>query len=198
MLSMIDWRNGFKPFKIIFEENARNGQITWRKRLSSKPFRLLFRQERQAIASGKGKMEQGTVNMLIPIIGAVIVFVSGLVTWYLNERSKRIYEEYKRKEDKYSALIRSLRGFYVDSLNKELQTEFLNQLNLCWMYCPDEVIHKAYNFLLMVHTAQKHSDEEKGKAVGELILTIRKDLISKKPLVKTNLKPEDFRYLRAT
>jgi len=195
---MIDWRNGFKPFKIIFEENARNGQITWRKRLSSKPFRLLFRQERQAIASGKGKMEQGTVNMLIPIIGAVIVFVSGLVTWYLNERSKRIYEEYKRKEDKYSALIRSLRGFYVDSLNKELQTEFLNQLNLCWMYCPDEVIHKAYNFLLMVHTAQKHSDEEKGKAVGELILTIRKDLISKKPLVKTNLKPEDFRYLRAT
>ena len=143
-------------------------------------------------------MEQGTVNMLIPIIGAVIVFVSGLVTWYLNERSKRIYEEYKRKEDKYSALIRSLRGFYVDSFNKELQTEFLNQLNLCWMYCPDEVIHKAYNFLLMVHTAQKHSDEEKGKAVGELILTIRKDLISKKPLVKTNLKPEDFRYLRAT
>ena len=198
MLSMIDWRNGFKPFKIIFEENARNGQITWRKRLSSKPFRLLFRQERQAIASGKGKMEQGTVNMLIPIIGAVIVFVSGLVTWYLNERSKRIYEEYKRKEDKYSALIRSLRGFYVDSLNKELQTEFLNQLNLCWMYCPDEVIHKAYNFLLMVHTAQKYSDEEKEKAVGELILTIRKDLISKKPLVKTNLKPEDFRYLRAT
>ncbi|PIQ95038.1 MAG: hypothetical protein COY75_09190 [Nitrospirae bacterium CG_4_10_14_0_8_um_filter_41_23] len=198
MLSMIDWRNGFKPFKIIFEENARNGQITWRKRLSSKPFRLLFRQERQAIASGKGKMEQGTVNMLIPIIGAVIVFVSGLVTWYLNERSKRIYEEYKRKEDKYSALIRSLRGFYVDSFNKELQTEFLNQLNLCWMYCPDEVIHKAYNFLLMVHTAQKYSDEEKEKAVGELILTIRKDLISKKPLVKTNLKPEDFRYLRAT
>ena len=197
MLSMIDWRNGFKPFKIIFEENARNGQITWRKRLSSKPFRLLFRQERQAIASGKGKMEQGTVNMLIPIIGAVIVFVSGLVTWYLNERSKRIYEEYKRKEDKYSALIRSLRGFYVDSFNKELQTEFLNQLNLCWMYCPDEVIHKAYNFLLMVHTAQKYSDEEKEKAVGELILTIRKDLISKKPLVKTNLKPEDFRYLRA-
>jgi len=194
---MIDWRNGFKPFKIIFEENARNGQITWRKRLSSKPFRLLFRQERQAIASGKGKMEQGTVNMLIPIIGAVIVFVSGLVTWYLNERSKRIYEEYKRKEDKYSALIRSLRGFYVDSFNKELQTEFLNQLNLCWMYCPDEVIHKAYNFLLMVHTAQKYSDEEKEKAVGELILTIRKDLISKKPLVKTNLKPEDFRYLRA-
>jgi Pyruvate/2-oxoacid:ferredoxin oxidoreductase delta subunit len=136
--------------------------------------------------------------MLTPVIGAVIVFVSGLVTWYLNERSKRIYEEYKRKEEKYSALIRSLRGFYVDSFNKELRTEFLNQLNLCWMYCPDEVIHKAYNFLLMVHTDQKHSDEEKEKAVGELMFVIRKDLISRKPLEKTNLKPEDFRHLRAT
>lgn len=138
------------------------------------------------------------VNILIPVIGAVIAFVSGLVTWYLNERSKRIYEEYKRKEEKYLGLIRSLRGFYVDSFNKELRTEFLNQLNSCWMYCPDEVIHKAYNFLLMVHTDQKHSDEEKEKAVGELMLAIRKDLISKKPLGKTNLKPEDFRHLRAT
>ena len=143
-------------------------------------------------------MEQGTVNILIPVIVAVIAFVSGLVTWYLNERSKRIYEEYKRKEEKYSGLIRSLRGFYVDSFNKELRTEFLNQLNLCWMYCPDEVIHKAYNFLLLVHTDQKHSDEEKEKAVGAIMLAIRKDLISRKPLGKTNFKPEDFRHLKAT
>lgn len=143
-------------------------------------------------------MEQETVNILIPVIGAVIVFVSGLATWYLNERSKRIHEEYKRKEEKYSGLIRSLRGFYVDSFNKELRSEFLNQLNLCWMYCPDEVIHKAYNFLLMVHTDQRHSDEEKEKAVGELMLAIRKDLTSRKPLGKTNLTPRDFRHLKAT
>lgn len=143
-------------------------------------------------------MEQETVNILIPVIGAVIVFVSGLATWYLNERSKRIHEEYKRKEEKYSGLIRSLRGFYVDSFNKELRSEFLNQLNLCWMYCPDEVIHKAYNFLLMVHTDQRHSDEEKEKTVGELMLAIRKDLTSRKPLGKTNLTPRDFRHLKAT
>lgn len=143
-------------------------------------------------------MEQETVNILIPVIGAVIVFVSGLATWYLNERSKRIHEEYKRKEEKYSGLIRSLRGFYVDSFNKELRTEFLNQLNLCWMYCPDDVIHKAYNFLLTVHTDQKYSDEEKEKAVGELMLAIRKDLINRKTLRKTNLRAEDFKHLKAT
>jgi len=143
-------------------------------------------------------MELATVNILIPVIGALIVFASGLTTWHLNERSKRIYEEYKRKEDKYSGLIRSLRGFYVNSLDKELRTEFLAQLNLCWMYCPDEVINKAYNFLLLVHTEQKHSDEEKEKAVGELMLAIRRDLLSRKPLRKTGLKPEDFKHLRAT
>jgi hypothetical protein len=143
-------------------------------------------------------MEQGTVNIIITVIGGIIVFISGLVTWYLNQRNKRIYEEYTRKEEKYSGLIRSLRGFYVDSLNKELRTEFLNQLNLCWMYCPDEVIHKAYNFLSTVHTDQKRSDEEKEKAVGELIVAIREDLISRKPLKKTRLKPEDFKHLKAT
>ena len=143
-------------------------------------------------------MEQETINIIVPVIGAVLTFIGGFVMWYLNERSKRIYEEYKRKEEKYSELIRSLRGFYVDLLSKELRTEFLNQLNLCWMYCSDEVILKAYNFLSMVHTDQKRSNEEKEKAVGELILAIREDLISRKPLKKTGLKPEDFKHLKAT
>lgn len=143
-------------------------------------------------------MAQETINILIPVIGAALALIGVLLTWYLNERSKRIYEEYKRKEEKYSELIRSLRGFYEESSSKELRAEFLNQLNLCWMYCPDEVINKANNFLHMVHTGQKHSDEKKGKAVGELILAIREDLISRKPLKKTTLKPEDFRHLKAT
>ena len=143
-------------------------------------------------------MEQETTNILIPlipVIGIVLTLIGGIVTWCKNERSKRIYEEYKRKEEKYSELIRTLRGFYVDSFSKELRAEFLNQLNLCWMYCPDEVIHKAYNFLSTVHD-QKHSDEEKERAVGELILAIREDLISRKLLKKTGLRAEDFRHLK--
>ena len=143
-------------------------------------------------------MEQATVNILIPVIGVILTLIGGFVTWYLNEQSKRSYEEYKRKEERYAALIRSLRGFYVDSFSKELRDEFLNQLNLCWMYCPDEVIHKAYKFLVMVHTGKKYSEGEKEKAVGEFILAIRRDLINRKPLSKTELKPEDFKHLRAT
>jgi len=51
---------------------------------------------------------------IISLIGAIII---SLITWSLNERSKRIYEEYKRKEEKYSKLIRALRGFYTSSFN---------------------------------------------------------------------------------
>ena len=136
--------------------------------------------------------------VLIPVIAGLIAVIGSLLIWWLNEKSKRIYEEYKRKEERYSGLIRSLRGFYVSLESKELKTEFLNQLNLCWMYCSDDIIHRAYDFLNMVHTGQKHSDQEKEKAVGELMLAIRKDLINRKPLRKTSFKPEDFKHLKAT
>jgi len=74
----------------------------------------------------------------------------------------------------------------------------VSQLNLCWMYCSDEVIYKVYKFLLMVHAGKKYPDAEKEKAVGDFILAIREDLINRKPLKKTRLKPEDFKHLSAT
>jgi hypothetical protein len=137
-------------------------------------------------------------KILIPVIGVILTLIGGVVMWYLNERSKRSYEEYKRKEERYAELIKGLRGFYVDSFSKELRDQFLHQLNLCWMYCPDEVVRKAYRFLFMLHTDKKSSDDEKEKAVGELMLAIRKDLINRKPLRKTELKSEDFKHLKAT
>jgi len=142
-------------------------------------------------------MEQAINNVPIPILGVILTLIGGFITWCLNERRKRRYEEYKRKEEKYSKLIRCLRGFYINSTSKELKEEFLNQLNLCWMYCPDEVIRKAYKFLLTVHTDDKYSDDEKEKTVGEFMLAIRKDLINRKLMRKTELKPEDFKHLKA-
>jgi hypothetical protein len=50
----------------------------------------------------------------------------------------------------------------------------------------------------MVHTGQKPPDAEKERAIGEFILAIRKDLLNRKPVRHTNLKPEDFKHLRAT
>ena len=133
------------------------------------------------------------LKIMIPIIVAIVV-------WLLNERSKRQWEEYKRKEDRYFNLVESLKGFYVNTEPtdaKERKEEFLNQLALCWLYCPDAVIHKAYNFLDHVHTGVQKSDEEKEQALGAFVLEVRKDLMGEiqSPWKKTKLTDRDFRVL---
>jgi Pyruvate/2-oxoacid:ferredoxin oxidoreductase delta subunit len=143
-------------------------------------------------------MEQSTIEMLIQVGGAVIALVAGLITLFINERNKRSEQEYKRKEERYIELVNALRGFYIDSFDKEKTENFLRQVNLCWLYCPDEVIQTAYKFLMMVHTGQKQQDADKEKAVGEFILAIRMDLIGRKPVKSTSLKSEDFKHFGAT
>ncbi len=59
---------------------------------------------------------------------------------WLNERSKRVQSAYLRKEEKYIQLIKSLEGFYESSRNRDLINQFLLELKLCWLYCPDDVI----------------------------------------------------------
>lgn len=136
-------------------------------------------------------------------LGALVILA---ISWLLNEWSKRRHENYIRKEQKYTALLKSLKGFYVHSQSRELREEFIDQINQCWLYCPDEVIQKAYAFLEKVHTDVKFSDLEKEKSLGELVLAIRKDLYTQYPFKnffkdlfkKTKLKPEDFKHLRST
>ena len=143
-------------------------------------------------------MTQSTIETLIQVAAIAITLMTGLVSWLLNEHSKRLGEEYQQKEARYVELVKALRGFYTDSADQALRESFLQQLNLCWLYCPDEVIHKAYLFLQIVQPDQKQSDAEKEKAMGELVLAIRKDLLNRKPVRSTALKPEDFKHLKAT
>lgn len=131
-------------------------------------------------------------------LGIFIPVVTAIVVWYANERSKRIWEQYARKEENYKQLVRSLRGFYVASLDPTLRNAFLEQVNLCWLYCPDEVIQKAYAFLSTVHTSQMVSDEKKELALGELVAAIRRDLLSRRIITETTLRGEDFKHLTAT
>lgn len=127
------------------------------------------------------------------------IIVAG-VTWLLNERGKRKHNDYIRKEERYAALLDNLEGFYIDSQSRQQKDEFIRELNRCWLYCPDTVINKGYAFLITVHTDKKCPDEDKEKAVGEFILEIRKDLLTKKfGLVKrTKLEADDFRHFKGT
>ncbi|MFC1692770.1 hypothetical protein ACFL1R_04640 [Candidatus Latescibacterota bacterium] len=126
----------------------------------------------------------------LPLFGAVIA-------WFVNEWRKRLWEQYQRKEASYKELVRCLRGFYSGTENADrLKGEFLDQLNQCWLYCPDEVIKKGYVFLDTVHTNKVHPDNVKEKAMGKFVAAIREDLLSRELVRCTKLTGDDFRHLK--
>jgi hypothetical protein len=120
---------------------------------------------------------------------------AGVVAWLVNENQRRRWEEYRRKEERYRELLKALQGFYAthDTARKQV---FLEELSLCWLYCPDEVIGKAYAFLDTVKTGVRATDQEKEAAAGAFVAAVRRDLLGKRLVSKTNLQGSDFRFLR--
>jgi len=126
-----------------------------------------------------------------PLLITLITVIAGFITWGLNEKSKRIQESYKRKEERYAELIKSIKGFYVNSDSPSLKGNFLQQVDLCWMYCPDDVVIKLYAFLETVKT-NSSTDVQKETALGEAMVSIRNDLL-KDSKIKSNLTPDQFK-----
>jgi len=127
-------------------------------------------------------------QILIPILSLILA-------WYLNEKSKRIEEEYKRKEEHYINLLVSVRGFHENTSNNEQCLEFLKQVDLCWLYCPDIIIKKLYEFLDNFRKQKESFNQEKVlNSISELVFEIRKDLINKRQVTRTKLKSNDFQH----
>ena len=136
------------------------------------------------------------VVIAVPILVAVLA-------WSLNEYSKRQWERHKRKEDRYVSLLESLKGFYVSTEPvdaKEKKEEFIKQVELCWLYCPDAVIRSAYNFLDHVRVGAHQSDDKKEQALGALVLELRRDLLKEIPWrwKTTKFSSQDFRFFSGT
>lgn len=131
------------------------------------------------------------LKFALPAAGAVWA-------WLSNERRRRVWRDYQRKEQRYRQLMRSLRGFYVADADRSKKQAFLDQVNLCWLYCPDDVIRKLYAFLDTVSAAGRKEDREKELALAEVIAAIRGDLIYRRPVRRTSLTAADFRHLTAT
>lgn len=131
-----------------------------------------------------------------PLVITILGWIGAIWAWIINERRKRRADQYQRKEASYRELLRSLIGFYKNAENAEIKREeFLNQLNLAWLYCPDEIIRKGYAFIDTVHTDNISADKDKEKALGEFVAAIRNDLISRKLVSQTSLTSKDFRIL---
>lgn len=123
-------------------------------------------------------------------------FFVAAIAWLFNEYQKRALEQYSKKEAHYQELISSLRGFYIGSTSVENQTKFLEELNKCWLYCPDIVIKKAYEFLDTVRPETAGTQEKKMEAMGSLVVEIRRDLLSRRYVKNTKFTGKDFKHLR--
>lgn len=135
---------------------------------------------------------------LAPLVGVLVTGIGAVGAWVINEKRKRASEEYQRKEERYRELLGALRGFYITDRDPRAVQTFLDQLNLCWLYCPDNVIRSAYAFVDTVSTGVLRTDEEKELAVGELVAAIRHDLVSRRIVKRTRLSAADFRHLAAS
>jgi hypothetical protein len=139
-----------------------------------------------------------TWELWIPLLVALITVTGGIMTWSLTERARRAQEEYSRREARYSALVGTLHGFYVDTTSPELRGKFIAELELAWLYCPDDVIRKGYGFLNSVQVGSKATEAEQKLALGEFVSAIRQDLLSRERVRTTALKPSEFQTLGPT
>ena len=126
--------------------------------------------------------------VLIPILTAIL---SSYLTYHFTTKSKKNEAILKYKEDKYSNLVILLQGFVGITISGVTKRKFFEEQYRSWLYCSDGVV-KAINTMieLVISERGKNPDPEKGrKAVGNIVLEMRRDLLG-----KTQLTYKDFRY----
>jgi hypothetical protein len=128
-----------------------------------------------------------------PIIAALIVTIGGWFAYSRTAADARAQTDYQRREQRYANLVSSTRGFHSGG-SPEDKTRFLNELDLCWLYCDDAAIRDAYRFLKSVETGATSVQAESD--LGTLMLDIRRDLLRRKAVTSTELRSEEFRILK--
>ena len=128
------------------------------------------------------------VLILLPIISAVVV---SYLTYYFTSKSKKNEAILKFKEEKYSNLLILLQGFVGRTTSGETKRKFFEEQYKSWLYCSDGVVRAINGMVqLVIDSRGKELEPEKGKkAVGNIVLEMRKDLLG-----KTELTTNDFRY----
>ena len=128
------------------------------------------------------------LKFFVPLLGAV-------AAWFINERRRRAWEEYLRKEERYRELLRTLPGFYTYAGDPEIRRQFLEEYKRCFLYCDDEVIKAANLALEGLVEGTQIPNNERLQRIGELVLAIRRDLQRRTLTSKTALTHKDFRHI---
>ena len=107
-------------------------------------------------------------------------------------KSKREEAILKFKEEKYSNLLLLLQGFVGNTANSKTKKAFFEEQYKSWLYSSDDVVLSVNKMVELVIDAKGNMPniEDGRKAVGDIVLAMRKDLLGK----STKLDYRSFRY----
>jgi hypothetical protein len=126
---------------------------------------------------------------LVPLGSAAL---GASLAFLFTSRTKREESILRFKEEKYAKLLVKLQGFVGITTFGELKREFFEEQYQSWLYASDEVVQSVNALVSLVIEAQGSApDPEAGRrAVGEVVLAMRRDLLRKTRLDYT---PSDTR-----
>lgn len=129
------------------------------------------------------------INYILPLITGG---VGSYLTYYLTSKSKREEAILKFKEEKYSNLLLLLQGFVGNTANSKTKKAFFEEQYKSWLYSSDDVVLSVNKMVELVIDAKGNMPniEDGRKAVGDIVLAMRKDLLGK----STKLDYRSFRY----
>lgn len=130
-------------------------------------------------------------NILIVGLPILTAILSGYLTYLFAVKTKQKESVTKFKEEKYSNLIIALQGFVGSTVSADIKKKFFEEQYKSWLYSSDEVVDSVNELIrLLIEEQGKAPDPEKGrKIIGNIILSMRKDLLG-----STKLTYRDFRY----
>lgn len=126
---------------------------------------------------------------IVPLASAAL---GAFVTYLFTARARRDESILRFKEEKYARLLVKLQGFVGATTSGQLKREFFEEQYQSWLYASDEVVSSLNAMVhLIIESRGNSPDPETGRrAVGEIVLAMRRDLLR-----QTSLDHTAFRYI---
>ncbi|WP_332776970.1 hypothetical protein [Polaromonas sp.] len=130
-------------------------------------------------------------DILLAVVPLVSAALAAFLAYWFTSRAKRDESIVRFKEEKYAKLLVKLQGFVGTTTSAKLKREFFEEQYQSWLYASDEVV-EAINALVQLVIASRGTApnlDAGRKAVGEIVLAMRRDLLR-----ETKLSSVSFRY----
>lgn len=118
---------------------------------------------------------------LVPLVSAA---VGAFLAYLFTTRAKRDESIARFKEEKYAKLLVKLQGFVGLTTSAQTKREFFEEQYQSWLYASDEVVEALNRMVRLVidNRGRTPAQEDGRKAVGEIVLAMRRDLLHKSKL----------------